>query len=76
MYDKACDDCEHKVVLNEAQRIKVRSNLIWDRRKRGSHGRALIKDIPELGLLKGDRVEPTDTMEDIAALDDAPTPLA
>ena len=42
------------------------SLLYYDRRKRGSGGTALRCDVPELGLLRGDRLEPTEWLPDTA----------
>jgi hypothetical protein len=64
-YAADCDRCEVKVTLRtDADRIKLRSNLFLDARQHGSHGRALKCDLPEFGLLKGDRVEPSVEVQD------------
>lgn len=56
---EACSRCEvHRVLGGEAFAL-VKASLEFDRRKQGSHGRALRHDIPSLGLLKGDRLEPS-----------------
>ncbi len=43
--------------------------LEYDKRDNGSHGRALISDFAGLGLLKGDRVEPTLLCPDVSAVE-------
>ena len=71
-YDLACARAEISVRLSEADHTKVRSLLFWDKRPDGSHGRALAQSVPHLGLLAGDRVEPTTTMPDIGSGFDKP----
>jgi hypothetical protein len=41
----------------------------------GPRGRFLVCDLPGLGFKKFDRVEPSDTLDDIASVDNAPTPF-
>jgi hypothetical protein len=56
--------------LPEDVRKTVALRLFYDKRKRnGSHGRALASDFPDYGLRKGDRVEPTTTMFDVASME-------
>ena len=72
-YNSDCAACEKHLVLTHRQLIRVRSALRYDPRP-GSHtakGRALVEDLPELGLCKGDRIEPSITCQNIAAIDDA-----
>ena len=72
-YDQACRACERWVILETLQMWRrVRANLVYDRTKRGSHGRALTCNIEPLQLLKGDRLEPCATMQDVALFDTAP----
>ena len=64
-YNRACNMCEIKrTFTTDAQLRKVRATLSYDRRKDGNRGRCLDADMPEFGLLKGDRVEPSATMPD------------
>ena len=47
---------------------KLQPLLRYDRRKvaAGSRGRALTRDVPEVGLLAGDRIEPTERLPDVS----------
>jgi hypothetical protein len=76
MYHADCDRCEVKVTLRtEAERARLRANLFLDNRQHGSHGRALKCDLPELSLLKGDRIEPSAEVPDTHAFEDLPLPI-
>jgi hypothetical protein len=69
-YDAACDSCEVWVTLRtKEEHTSVRAVLKFDQRKQGAHGRALQKDIPSLGLLAEDRLEPHPGMPDVADFD-------
>ena len=68
-YDAACKRCERPVKLNRAQYSKVRQLLDFDRRKGGARGRALTEAIPELGLAKGDRLEPSVSLPIVSNFD-------
>ena len=69
-YDAACDSCEVWVTLRtKEEHTSVRAVLKFDKRKQGAHGRALQKDIPSLGLLSEDRLEPHPGMPDVADFD-------
>jgi hypothetical protein len=48
--------------------------LRYDKRSGGPKGRCLIRDLPELGLLQDDRLEPTPELWDVGALEDMGTP--
>ena len=51
---------------------EVVAALRFDKRKKdGAHGRALIRDIPVLGLRKNDRLEPSPALRDVCLLDGA-----
>eukprot|EP00969_Alexandrium_andersonii_P083958 3704065-Alexandrium_andersonii.AAC.1 len=55
-YEAACARCEHTVVLaSEHDHQRVLRSLVWDKRRQGSHGRAVNKDFADLGIKKGDR---------------------
>ena len=69
-YEQACLDAElARVIASAADRDALTAALRYDKRKKGAHGRALIADIPHLGLLRGDRLDPCPTMPDVGALD-------
>jgi hypothetical protein len=74
-HNEACSRCEIKLVLNKDQRTKVRAALVFDRRNHGNHGRCLVLDFDDLGLMKGDRLEPTPEMPDIMAFDTREPPV-
>ena len=49
----------------------------YRRKERGGpRGRALVVDLPSVQLLKGDRLEPDETLQDVAAFYSAITPFA
>ena len=51
-YDVACSRCERLVTLDDAAaHMAVLNVLQYDKRKQGSRGRALTKDIPVLDLV-------------------------
>lgn len=65
-YERACDACERKIApLSDALYRKIRASLMFDRKKDGARGRVLAVDIPEAGLLRGDRLEPSVDCVDI-----------
>jgi len=66
-YEDACSVCEINVVIGgrEAHNICI-ANLHYDKRKDGSRGRALKNEIPALALEKGDRLEPSSSLPDVA----------
>lgn len=72
--EQACRNCEHWRKLNKEQLQTVVAALVYDKRKQGGAGRCLAIDIPELDLLRNDRVEPHPQMQDVAMLDHAKTP--
>lgn len=65
-YDQSCSRCEILVMLDGAahKSILTEGVLHYDRRSSGSHGRALLNAVPSLGLLPGDRLEPTRFLRD------------
>lgn len=69
--DAACRRCEIWKDLTADQYKLVKAALQYDKSKGGGAGRALIKDMPTLGLEKGDRLEPHPGMPDVAQFDDA-----
>jgi len=50
-------------------------SLRFDRKPRGGSGLALHVPLPELGLVVGDRLEPSDSLHDVGKLRDAEVPL-
>eukprot|EP00959_Pyramimonas_sp_CCMP1952_P306147 6407115-Pyramimonas_sp.AAC.1 len=71
----AATGCEHKVAVTDEHFIQLRARLKFDRRKDGSHGRALIADYGPLGLFKGDRLEPSPHLPCLAWFDTKPRPF-
>ena len=72
-YRLACEAAEKHVVATQAQVQRILGALRFDKRKDGAHGRALIRDIPELNLEKGDRLEPSRALRDVGALESVTT---
>ena len=58
-YHEACSQAEVHVLVDEKAHHLINTNLAPDFRKVGSRGMALVCDIPSLGLLQGDRLEPS-----------------
>jgi hypothetical protein len=77
-YNHACAACEIvAIITTEAMQKLIVSKLVYDKRKKteASHGRALVSDVPALGLLSGDRLEPSPTLLDIGSLEQAVLPI-
>ena len=69
-YLQACDDSEvHVLVLTMVVLKAIRRSLFFDRRMQGGHGRCLRWDVDGTVLKAGDRLEPTRTMPDTAAIE-------
>jgi hypothetical protein len=68
-YEAACARCELHIALNDETRALVLHHLRYDKRDQGSHGRALRSDIPSLGLLANDRIEPCPALPDVSKLE-------
>ena len=69
-YDRACAACEHKVVLrSEAVRTTLLAALVYDKKLSGL---VLQRDLPGLGLLEADRLEPSPSLIDVSKLAQAP----
>ena len=47
--------------------MAIKTNLVFDKRKGGSRGRALVADLPAFQLLAGDRLEPSTLLADVGA---------
>lgn len=70
-YDAACTVCEQKRSLNQEEYNLVKNNLAYFKTKDGPRGRALVKDLPTLGLERHDRLEPSHECQDIGAAFDS-----
>ena len=65
-YFAGCDACERRVVINSVNLLQyVVGNLEYDRRSGSNHGLCLTRGIDELGLLVGDRLEPSQRLQDV-----------
>ena len=63
-FEMAMRACGHKVELTADLHAEIRKALHYDKRKNGSHGRALLKDIPAANLCAGDRLESSENLRD------------
>lgn len=70
-YEHACAAAEICVILTRADHAALLERLYYDKRPgaAGSHGRALVRDYAPLGLLKGDRLEPSPSLPDVGAFE-------
>ena len=71
-YDDACTAAEIVAVIPDRDtHARVRANLFFDRRRAGSHGRALQSDVAcgDLLLRNGDRIEPSEYLSDVFSFD-------
>ena len=65
-YSDACSKCEIETSLLAWEDFRaVRQSLHQDKRDDGARGLALDDNFPTLGLLKGDRLEPTEDILDV-----------
>jgi hypothetical protein len=65
-YEEACGFCEQWVTLKDKRQHQiVLGALFYDKRKHGDHGRCLSRDIADLQLLQGDRLEPSALLPNI-----------
>ena len=70
--ERATRACEIDVVLRSAaQHREVLAALQYNRDKNGPRGRALIRDLPSLGLRAGDRLEQSSSLWILADFDEA-----
>ena len=69
-FESAFTRCEVRVVLTNELHGVIRARLHYDKRKHGALGRALSRDVPEAGLRKGDRLEASPSLLDVAKFDD------
>ena len=68
-YAAACAAAECRVVLTAEAHRAILPALRFDKRRDGARGRALTRDIPALGLAKGDRLEPSPGLPDVGLFD-------
>lgn len=74
-YDQACAKCEIWVQFaTQESLIDVAKHLYYDKRTYGHRGRCLNQSFPELGLLKGDRVEPSYELQDVSRFEEQAAP--
>jgi len=74
-YELACDRCEvHAHITSHAALLQVAALLFYDKRTYGNRGRCLSQAVPALGLLKGDRLEPTPRLRDVALFETQTVP--
>eukprot|EP00969_Alexandrium_andersonii_P029448 1285462-Alexandrium_andersonii.AAC.1 len=74
-YDAACSRCETHVLVDAPLQALLANNLLYDKRRAGNRGRCLARGFPELGLLEGDRLEPSESLPDIGCFEQATTPI-
>ena len=73
-YDRACAECEFKVVVNTRVDLhRLAGSPHYDQRSPGHHGRTLSVALPSLGLLEGDRMEPSAKVVDVGHLESVTT---
>lgn len=68
-YRDACARCEVWADLRPETLEVARATLAFDKRRNGSAGRALVAPMPSAGLERGDRLEPSSSLPDVAALE-------
>ena len=69
-YDAGCNACACRgQIPDRLVHARVLGCLWYGKRKGGGRGRVLRHDLPELGLLAGDRLEPLPALPDISAFD-------
>jgi len=73
-YEDHCAAAELRVWLTHEDHLKVARALFFDRREGGARGRALEHDIPELGLQKDDRLEPSPLLPDVLQFEEMSLP--
>jgi hypothetical protein len=68
-YEETCAKCEVKVSVDRQGRDLLWRLLRYDKRKDGSHGRALIQDVLSYRLLAGGRLEPCSGLRNVVELE-------
>ena len=70
-YDQSCKAAETLVTVKDPKEMtKLLGLLEYDKRQDGAQGRALLADFPALGLLRKDRVEPSEYCNNVGKLED------
>ena len=64
-YVAECERVEHERSLTREQYDLVTARLQFDKRRAGHRGLALMSDIPSLGLVAGDRIDPCPQLPDV-----------
>ena len=74
-YERSCQNCEHVVRLETPDEVtELIEKLDFDDRKKGNHGFCLTAPIARLNLIKGDRLEPSNSLQDIEQLSSVELP--
>ena len=68
-YHVACTRCEIIVEINEETKTLITNRLRYDKRRVGNRGRCLTAPVLALGLLLGDRLEPSAALPDVGDFD-------
>ena len=75
-YEQACDFCEKIVTVPDmATKARIIGLLFYDKRRTGRRGRTLRADVPDLGLLGGDRLEPSSFLMDVSSFEELSPPF-
>ena len=77
-FENSISRCDIKVEITAASQTQIKDLLYYDKKANGALGRALIRDIPQLGLLKDDRLEPSANLPDVGkfgSLEDLPVEI-
>ena len=74
-YAEACEKCEIWVTISSPSvQQEIADKLFYDKRTYGSRGRCLKQAIPILGLLSGDRLEPSAQVPNVGLFEDLDLP--
>ena len=74
-YQHACARCEIHVEVTDAIFPRLRAALDFDKRPTGARGYCLSVNLPELRLLKGDRLELDSSMDRLSCFHTRPRPF-
>ena len=64
-YLAACEAAEHVRTLSREEHALVVRHASFDKRRSGYRGLAIMRAIPSLGLVAGDRIDPTEDLPDV-----------